>query len=382
MVKDYYNVLGVAQTAGQDDIKKAYRKLALKLHPDKNKADDAEEKFKELGEAYEVLSDVLKRAEFDASINPTPTKQSYDSYSASSSRSDYGASASSYKPSGFTFNYSSNYDPYSTFNKVFATDPFCDAECDDNIKSFRQARYDRYNAYRGFSNPGSSGSYTKPEAKTSTNTGSGDKTSSQYSDSEGETPTYYSKMRFDDAVKDVPVFKSDTDYSKYYSTTTDTDDDKGYYSNDLNSSENEDEVTVKDEMSERAHSSGYSDYYSPTYLKDDILDLNTRMTRDILKNREKSPVEVPVQSYLPDETIKPKINFDPSFNPRKYLYSDDVDVDDILTKIRGERQPQYKPEESSYSSPTDALKFREVRQSTEPFFTQIECSSCHKMISK
>ena len=65
MGKDYYAILGVARDASQDDVKKAYRKMALKFHPDKNKADDAEEKFKEIAEAYEVLSDVDKRQKFD-----------------------------------------------------------------------------------------------------------------------------------------------------------------------------------------------------------------------------------------------------------------------------------------------------------------------------
>lgn len=65
MSKDYYAVLGVARDAPHDDIKKAYRKMALKFHPDKNKADDAEEKFKEIAEAYEVLGDQEKRATYD-----------------------------------------------------------------------------------------------------------------------------------------------------------------------------------------------------------------------------------------------------------------------------------------------------------------------------
>jgi molecular chaperone DnaJ len=64
--RDYYEVLGVARAATADDIKKAYRKLAVKHHPDKNPGDkSAEEKFKELGEAYEVLSDADKRAAYD-----------------------------------------------------------------------------------------------------------------------------------------------------------------------------------------------------------------------------------------------------------------------------------------------------------------------------
>src|SRR5436190_19108703 len=64
--KDYYKTLGVSKTASQDDIKKAYRKLAVKYHPDKNPGDKkAEEKFKEINEANDVLSDPDKRKKYD-----------------------------------------------------------------------------------------------------------------------------------------------------------------------------------------------------------------------------------------------------------------------------------------------------------------------------
>lgn len=63
--KDYYDILGVDHSATKDDIKKAYRKLALKYHPDKNKEKDAEEKFKEISEAYAVLYDDEKRKMYD-----------------------------------------------------------------------------------------------------------------------------------------------------------------------------------------------------------------------------------------------------------------------------------------------------------------------------
>lgn len=66
MANDYYAVLGVVKTASQDEIKKAYRKLAIKYHPDKNPGDkQAEEKFKQLSEAYAVLSDPDKRKQYD-----------------------------------------------------------------------------------------------------------------------------------------------------------------------------------------------------------------------------------------------------------------------------------------------------------------------------
>lgn len=65
MAKDYYQSLGIDRGATEDDIKKAYRKSALKFHPDKNKDKGAEEKFKEISEAYEVLSDKNKRDTYD-----------------------------------------------------------------------------------------------------------------------------------------------------------------------------------------------------------------------------------------------------------------------------------------------------------------------------
>ena len=65
MTKDYYEILGVSRNASLDEIKQKYRELALKYHPDRNKDKNAEEKFKEINEAYAVLSDPEKRAQYD-----------------------------------------------------------------------------------------------------------------------------------------------------------------------------------------------------------------------------------------------------------------------------------------------------------------------------
>ena len=58
--RDYYEILGVSRNASEDDLRKAFRKLAFEFHPDRNKDKDAEKKFKEINEAYQVLSDQEK----------------------------------------------------------------------------------------------------------------------------------------------------------------------------------------------------------------------------------------------------------------------------------------------------------------------------------
>ena len=63
--RDYYEVLGVTRGANEDDIRKAYRKLAFQYHPDRNTEDGASERFKEIQEAYEVLSDRDRRTTYD-----------------------------------------------------------------------------------------------------------------------------------------------------------------------------------------------------------------------------------------------------------------------------------------------------------------------------
>jgi len=113
MGKDYYKVLNIARSATGEEIKKAYRKLALKYHPDKNKGSkEAEEKFKEVAEAYEALSDPQKR-------------EIYDRYGEEGLKGNVGgAGATHFKmPEGFSFSF--NIDPNETFRNVFGDeDPF------------------------------------------------------------------------------------------------------------------------------------------------------------------------------------------------------------------------------------------------------------------
>ncbi|XP_024145225.1 dnaJ homolog subfamily B member 14 [Oryzias melastigma] len=75
--KDYYEVLGVNKEAGDDDLKKAYRKLALKFHPDKNHAPGATEAFKKIGNAYAVLSNPEKRRQYDLTGGEEPSSPSH-----------------------------------------------------------------------------------------------------------------------------------------------------------------------------------------------------------------------------------------------------------------------------------------------------------------
>ena len=91
--RDYYEVLGVVKSASADEIKKVYRKLALKYHPDRNKGDKtAEAKFKEAGEAYHILSDKERRTNYNqfghAAFEGTTGRGGFSNYDFTSAFSD------------------------------------------------------------------------------------------------------------------------------------------------------------------------------------------------------------------------------------------------------------------------------------------------------
>ena len=108
MGKDYYKILGVPRAASENEIKKAYKKMALKYHPDKNTSPGAEEKFKDIAEAYEVLSNKEKR-------------EIFDKYGEEGLK---GASGGGPGPNG-GFTYEFHGDPHEIFSRIFGNDnPF------------------------------------------------------------------------------------------------------------------------------------------------------------------------------------------------------------------------------------------------------------------
>lgn len=122
MGKDFYKVLGVSKGATDDEIKKAYRKLALKFHPDKNKDPGAEEKFKEIAEAFEVLSDSEKRTIFD--------QYGEEGLKGGAGPGDMGSG-----PSSTTFQFHG--DPFATFSAFFGDeDPFASMFGDSGFGGF------------------------------------------------------------------------------------------------------------------------------------------------------------------------------------------------------------------------------------------------------
>ena len=113
MAKDYYETLGIAKTASADEIKRAYRKLAVKYHPDKNPGDKAaEEKFKEVSKAYEVLSDDKKRKQYDQFGPELFERTGGQGYGAPPGGGPGGFSSSNSNFSGFS-------DPRDIFSQVF-----------------------------------------------------------------------------------------------------------------------------------------------------------------------------------------------------------------------------------------------------------------------
>ncbi|MBQ6154610.1 DnaJ domain-containing protein [bacterium] len=110
--QDYYELLGVSKTATEDEIKSAYRKMALKYHPDRNKEPGAEEKFKQINEAYQVLSDKDKRAKYDQF-----------GHSAFDPGAGMGGNPFSggYQQGPFTWSYSTGENPFSNADFI---DPF------------------------------------------------------------------------------------------------------------------------------------------------------------------------------------------------------------------------------------------------------------------
>lgn len=171
--KDYYAILGVSKDASQREIQKAFQQKARKLHPDVNKAPDAEEKFKEVSEAYAVLSDEKKRARYDAMRSGRP-------YAAGPSASPYGGGYSggyggggyaggSPFGGGFPFDmggYSQRRRPGSAYNPETGADVVVDVDLSAEQAKNGARRAVKYRRYEPCTHCHGSGSVSSESAHT------------------------------------------------------------------------------------------------------------------------------------------------------------------------------------------------------------------------
>lgn len=123
MKKDFYEVLGVNKSASKDEIKSAYRKAALKYHPDRNKAADAEDKFKEINEAYEVLSNDQKKSAYDqfghAAFNPNTGGFGGHTYTQQNGPFNFTYTQSGGNVGGADFDFGGFSNPFDIFEQFF-----------------------------------------------------------------------------------------------------------------------------------------------------------------------------------------------------------------------------------------------------------------------
>ncbi len=123
MKKDFYELLGVTKSASKEEIKSAYRKMALEFHPDRNKEPNAEEKFKEINEAYEVLSNDQKKQAYDqfghAAFDPSSGGFGGHTYSQQQGPFTYSWNSSGQNPYGAEFDFGGFSNPFDVFEQFF-----------------------------------------------------------------------------------------------------------------------------------------------------------------------------------------------------------------------------------------------------------------------
>ena len=116
--RDYYDILGVSKTASDAEIKSAYRKMAMQWHPDKNKSPEAEQKFKEINEAYQILSNSQKKQTYDQFGHTPPGGPGFGGFQQQGPFQYY------YSTSGGQNPFGDMGDPFEIFEQFFGGSPF------------------------------------------------------------------------------------------------------------------------------------------------------------------------------------------------------------------------------------------------------------------
>lgn len=139
---DYYKVLGIDRKSSKDEIKKAYRKLALKYHPDKNRGNSAaEDTFKTVNMAYEVLSDDSKRQRYDQ----RGSQSIHTTHSGFQSTYNFGGNG------GTGFNNMPDFDPFATFNNFFSSNPSSQYRMDTDDIDWGDSFFSNNSSFKGLS---------------------------------------------------------------------------------------------------------------------------------------------------------------------------------------------------------------------------------------